>query len=658
MSRPLDREVFVAQKLLRRLAGSAALALVLGLLAPVTPLRAEGGGGGRDFDINSIRRTGPVAGRPAVQPLPRGTPDRPAARQPARGFEGAQPARAMTPTGQGRPSVQTGGRPGLRERAATTRPEREPRYPGRGHGGGRGWGPAAVGIGAGLIGGLILDQARRQPVYDPYELEPPRRARRPVIIEDDEDDAPALRQPRRAARPPEPTAPRRAQRPPPPPAQTARPAPRQPPVIVPPAAERRFVAEEILFELAPNAQVDAVLRRHRATLIASRRFELAGVTIIRARLHEGRSARVALSGMAGDRQVASAQPNYLYALQQAAVPVEPKPEPTPALKPGLTLGPVSPPAGPSVASAPEMARPASDIAPPALPSIAPLASIAPKRELQPQYIVAKLHLEAAHLLARGEKIKIAVIDSGADISHPELAGVVAGSYDALGGEAQPHAHGTAMAGAILAQAQLQGVAPAARLLAARAFSGSATPGAANGTTFHILGSLDWAAGEGARVVNLSFAGPQDRLLSRALAGAKLKGMVAVAAAGNGGAKAAPGGETSATVLPRPAGPAPARPAHRHGRRRKSDRGPWPRDRPRFPSAACARPRYRGPAAFRAAAQPDPRHARPRSRYRTRRRSAPAVRPKARRRQAPRPRHNHRDWPRRRACHRRDRDGCR
>lgn len=38
---------------------------------------------------------------------------------------------------------------------------------------------------------------------------------------------------------------------------------------------------------------------------------------------------------------------------------------------------------------------------------------------------------------------------------------------------------------------------------------------------------------------MSFAGPQDRLLSRSLAGAKTKGMIAVAAAGNGGAKAAP-----------------------------------------------------------------------------------------------------------------------
>jgi subtilisin family serine protease len=65
------------------------------------------------------------------------------------------------------------------------------------------------------------------------------------------------------------------------------------------------------------------------------------------------------------------------------------------------------------------------------------------------------------------------------------------------------------------------------------------PASASGTTFHILAALDWAAEQGARIVNLSFAGPQDRLLSRSLAAAKERGIVAVAAAGNGGASAAP-----------------------------------------------------------------------------------------------------------------------
>ncbi len=412
------------------------------------------------------------------------------------------PAQSRASQGAGRqPSFRE---PQIRQRESLSRtpgrpfPGERPGRPDRRPGGG--WGGPAVGIGAGIIGGIILDQAVRRPVYDPYEpLPPPRRVRRPVIVEDYDVEEVAPRRPRR---PPVQQAapPRRA----PPPAQTARPAPRQPNVVVPALAETRLVSEEILFELAPNAQLDAVLARHRATLITSRRFELAGVTIIRARLNDGRSARTVLAQMAGDARVASAQPNYVYALQQDA----PKPAAGDAQTP--------------VASAP-----ATQPAPSAL------------RIRQPQYIVDKLRLDDAHRLARGERVRVAVIDSGMDGAHPELQGIIAGSFDALGQEPAPHAHGTAMAAAISAQAQLQGVAPAARLLAARAFSGTAGPASASGTTFHILAAFDWAASEGARVVNLSFAGPQDRLLSRTLAGAKAKGIVSIAAAGNGGAKAAP-----------------------------------------------------------------------------------------------------------------------
>lgn len=375
-----------------------------------------------------------------------------------------------------------------------TRPNPPPREPGMGRPGrprpGGGWGGVGIGVGAGIIGGILLDQATRPPVYEPDygEPPPPRYPRRPVVIDEDDFDEPVVRQPRRP-KPVREAAPPPRRTPPP----TARPAPRQPAVSVPALAESRFVADEILFELAPNAQADAVLRRHRAILLASRRFELPGVTIIRARLQGGRSARTVLAQMARDRSVATAQPNYLYALQQ---PVQ-----------------------------------ADTAALPPAPAATP--------DKQPQYIVDKLRLGDVHKLARGEKIRVAVIDSGTDQAHPELQGVVAGSFDALGGESRPHAHGTAMAAAIMAQTQLQGVAPAARLLAARAFSGEAGPAAASGTTFHILTALDWAAGEGARVLNLSFAGPQDRLLSRSLAGARDKGMVAIAAAGNGGAKGAP-----------------------------------------------------------------------------------------------------------------------
>jgi subtilisin family serine protease len=60
-----------------------------------------------------------------------------------------------------------------------------------------------------------------------------------------------------------------------------------------------------------------------------------------------------------------------------------------------------------------------------------------------------------------------------------------------------------------------------------------------GTTFNILKGLDWAAAQGARVVNMSFAGPSDPRLRDALAKAKQKGMVLIAAAGNAGPSSPP-----------------------------------------------------------------------------------------------------------------------
>ena len=75
-----------------------------------------------------------------------------------------------------------------------------------------------------------------------------------------------------------------------------------------------------------------------------------------------------------------------------------------------------------------------------------------------QYAVAQLRLPQAHTLARGMNITIAVIDSGIDVKHPELANSVADTFDALGSKEGPHVHGTGIAGAIVAHARLMGSA--------------------------------------------------------------------------------------------------------------------------------------------------------------------------------------------------------
>ena len=52
-------------------------------------------------------------------------------------------------------------------------------------------------------------------------------------------------------------------------------------------------------------------------------------------------------------------------------------------------------------------------------------------------------------------------------------------------------------------------------------------------------SVDWSVREGARIINMSFAGPKDPSLERVLKLAYDKGIVLIAAAGNAGAKSPP-----------------------------------------------------------------------------------------------------------------------
>jgi subtilisin family serine protease len=165
------------------------------------------------------------------------------------------------------------------------------------------------------------------------------------------------------------------------------------------------------------------------------------------------------------------------------------------------------------------------------------AQAAPPQDTGAQYVVPKMHLVEAHRVTNGDDVLVAVIDSRIDTAHPDLAGVVADQYDTIGGTSIPHAHGTAMAGAIAAHTKLIGVAPKVRLLAIRTFAGEGD--SAQGTTFNILKGLDWAAEKNARIVNMSFAGPADAMLRDMLAKAHARGMVLIAAVGNAGPRSPP-----------------------------------------------------------------------------------------------------------------------
>lgn len=279
-------------------------------------------------------------------------------------------------------------------------------------------------------------------------------------------------------------------------------------ISVPPPNESRFVADEVLLEFTGGSQIAIaqLLARRGLVRVESQYFLLTDSTVVRARIIGGRGSvrDILQGGLRNERLLRSGQPNYLYlAAQDTGAPSGGLAKNTPA------------PITPAVATAA------------ALPASGDPA----------QYALGKLHLGEAHMLSNGNTIVIAVIDSGIDTTHPDLAGTVTASYDALGKPELPHQHGTAIAGAIAAHARLLGAAPAAKILAIHAFSAEAA--SAKATTMAILKGLDYAVRQRARVINMSFAGPSDVKLSRALASAKGKGVVLVAASGNFGPDAPP-----------------------------------------------------------------------------------------------------------------------
>jgi subtilisin family serine protease len=157
-----------------------------------------------------------------------------------------------------------------------------------------------------------------------------------------------------------------------------------------------------------------------------------------------------------------------------------------------------------------------------------------------QYGLDMIGIPRAQELATGRGVKVAVIDSGVDVEHPDLKDAVVETFDATGSkEPLPDAHGTAVAGIIRAKGTVVGVAPEATLLAARAFVTDPKRDAAQSTSFILLKALDWSIGHGANVINLSFAGGRDPALERMIAEAASRNVILVAAAGNGGPRAAP-----------------------------------------------------------------------------------------------------------------------
>jgi Subtilase family/M26 IgA1-specific Metallo-endopeptidase N-terminal region len=261
-------------------------------------------------------------------------------------------------------------------------------------------------------------------------------------------------------------------------------------IDIPPITETRLINNEALVQIATTNSIER-LRAAVATLglevIASENIAITGSTAVRLRIPDGRNLRDVLQSLAGIQLFAVVQPVYVFRADQ------------------------------------------QDTAPASRGDSGPKGDAA-------QYVLEKLKISDVHRMVRGNNVPIAVIDSQIDAAHPDLEGVIAESFSAVGTPEKPHSHGTGMAGAIASHQRLLGTAPGARLLAVHAFS---TAGNSESTTFNILKGIDWSVRQGARIINMSFAGPKDPSLERVLKLAYDKGIVLIAAAGNAGPKSPP-----------------------------------------------------------------------------------------------------------------------
>jgi len=143
-------------------------------------------------------------------------------------------------------------------------------------------------------------------------------------------------------------------------------------------------------------------------------------------------------------------------------------------------------------------------------------------------------LSALHQISTGNGVRVAIIDSAIDGSHPDLAGQVAVNENMVIGRAfVPERHGTAVAGVIAAKAGngvgIAGVAPGARLMGLRACWSELGTTSTLCDTLSLAKALSYAVEHKAQVINMSLAGPPSGLLDRLITVALARRIGVVAA---------------------------------------------------------------------------------------------------------------------------------
>lgn len=167
--------------------------------------------------------------------------------------------------------------------------------------------------------------------------------------------------------------------------------------------------------------------------------------------------------------------------------------------------------------------------------------------VQDPWHVGRMNLDLAHphskgMRANGERVTVAVIDSGVEASHPTFGGRVVPGID-IGDEPKEgmcdgDGHGTAVAGVIAGgsdDSSYMGVAPEAEIWPARVIPSVETQvpeGQREELSRWLADGINAAVADGVDVINVSAGGVDSPVLEEAVTRAHNAGIVMVAAIGN------------------------------------------------------------------------------------------------------------------------------
>lgn len=159
----------------------------------------------------------------------------------------------------------------------------------------------------------------------------------------------------------------------------------------------------------------------------------------------------------------------------------------------------------------------------------------PRQQIVP-WGIAKVRAPEAWAHASGRGVRVAVLDTGIDMNHPDLKANIDGGFDCINETTNvidDNGHGTHVAGIIAAcnnDLGVVGVAPEARLYAVKAFDSKG-----QGQVSDIVQGVEWCIANRVHIINMSFGTiDSSKALAMAIQKAAQTGIIMVAAAGNDG----------------------------------------------------------------------------------------------------------------------------